>query len=391
VDFRPYAAPAACLGVALTLSLGCGGRAPRARVESVRAATPSFADAAYYATGRGPRALAIGDLNGDGTPDVAIANYAAHTVSVLANRGDGRFRGKRDYVTGRHPSSVAISDLNSDGTLDLATANEEGSVSVLFNRGNGNFQTRRNYATPGSFSVAMNDLNGDGKPDLATANGRSVSVLLNEGNGSLRTRRDYPTPPASSIAIGDLNGDGKPDLVTDSVSVLLNRGDGTFPNRRDYAIPSSQSIAIGDLNGDGKLDLATASIPDSMTVSVLLNRGDGSLGGRRIYGFPPGSSPDSVAIGDLNGDGASEVVTADGLYGAVWVLVNRGDGNFGPHDYRNLHDYGTLPPGSPSPGPASIAFGDVNGDRRVDVAATSYDHGEVSVLLNLRGSREREN
>ena len=347
MGFWRYIASVACIGVALTLAPACQERVSRARVASpVRASVPSFADATYYEAGRGPRSVAIGDLNGDRTPDLAIANYPANTVSVLANWGDGRFPSKRNYRTGPHPSSVAIGDLNGDGKLDLVTANE----------------------------------------------GASVSVLLNRGDGGFRARQDYASPAANSVAIGDLNGDGKPDLATDHVAVLLNRGDGSFGTGHDYAIPANQSVALGDLNGDGRLDLVTAGTPDSEgAVSVFFNRGDGSLESRRIYGFPPGSSSDSVAIGDLNSDGASEVAIADADYGAVWVLVNRGDGNFGPHDYRNLHDYRTLGPGSRFPAPASIAIGDVNGDRKVDLAAVSYELEKVSVLLNLGVSRERKN
>jgi hypothetical protein len=102
---------------------------------------------------------------------------------VLLNKGAGSFQAKRDYATGKGPHSVAIGDLNGDGKPDLATANAVGNtVSVLLNRGDGNFKDRLDYRT-GDFprSVAISDLNGDGKPDLATANfnADTVCVLLN--------------------------------------------------------------------------------------------------------------------------------------------------------------------------------------------------------------------
>jgi hypothetical protein len=154
---------------------------------------------------------------------------------VLLNRGDGSFRAKRDYRTGSGARSVAIGDLNGDGRPDVATANEGGppaavpTVSVLANRGDGSFRARHDYrAADIPTSVAIGDLNGDGRPDLVTADAyrTSVSVLL-RGNGSFQAKLDYGTRRAESVAIGDLNGDGKPDLATanrasNTVSVLIN-------------------------------------------------------------------------------------------------------------------------------------------------------------------------
>ena len=145
---------------------------------------PSFAVARNYPAGREPASVATGDLNGDGKPDLATANNAAGTASVLLNKGDGSFRGSREYRTAFAPYSVAIGDLNGDGKPDLAIANGHptNSVSVLVNRGNGRFLPNVDYRTGrGSSSVAIGDLNGDGKSDLATANGRAntVSVLIN--------------------------------------------------------------------------------------------------------------------------------------------------------------------------------------------------------------------
>jgi FG-GAP-like repeat/PASTA domain len=301
----------------------------------------SFLAKRDYGARRFPASVAIADLNGDGTRDLAIANSGTNNVSVLLNRGDGRFQAKLDYTTGFDPASVAIGDLNGDGKPDLATANElaiankgEHSASVLLNRGDGTFETKRDYAIGGSgYSVAIGDLNGDGKPDLATANANnSVSVLLNRGDGSFQAKRDSRTGfDPESVAIGDLNGDSKPDLASannqETVSVFLNRGDSSFHARRDYAtgyVP--RSVAISDLNGDGKPDLATANYVDGVTgsISVLLNRGDGTFQAKRDYAT--GAGPYSVAIGDLNGDGERDLATANfgtGNADTVSVLLNR--------------------------------------------------------------------
>jgi hypothetical protein len=199
----------------------------------------SFQAERDYGTGDSTVSVAIGDLNGDNKPDLATANDNTNSVSVLLNSGDGSFQAAHNYGTGAGfgaaPVSVAIGDLNGDGKPDLATANEgAGTVSVLLNSGDGSFQAHRNYATgylpDFSEAVAIGDLNGDGKPDLATANGyfsNTVSVLANRGDGRFEARLVYATGrDPEAVAIGDLNGDGKPDLATanaySTASVLLN-------------------------------------------------------------------------------------------------------------------------------------------------------------------------
>jgi len=187
------------------------------------------------------------------------------------NRGDGSFRAKRDYPAG-FVVSLAIGDLNGDGKPDLAGADwSSGSVSVFINKGDGSLQPKHTYRTgTETESVAIGDLNDDGKPDLAAANryaGRpTVSVLLNRGDGSFSAKHDYAGADPVWVTIGDLNGDGRPELAVAnfelrSVSVFANNGDGTFRKRRDYATGNgTRSVAIGDLNGDGRPDLATTDL-----------------------------------------------------------------------------------------------------------------------------------
>jgi hypothetical protein len=220
VDARRRLVLLACICAALVLGAVARSAPDRAL---------SFAAVKSYATG-GSGDLAIADLNGDGKPDLAAPNDA-NTVSVLLNRGDGRYAPRRHYATGHGPESLVIADLNGDGKPDLATANAYASaVSVLLNRGDGRFEPRSDYATgadPGSIAIA--DLNGDGKPDLATANfhADTVSVLLNRGDGSFTPPSDYATGAGlGSLALADLNGDGRQDVLTsdgNTVSVLINK------------------------------------------------------------------------------------------------------------------------------------------------------------------------
>ena len=354
------------------------------------ASAPSFTRAGTYATGPSPNSVAIGDLNGDGWPDLATASGgvggAPNIVSVLLNRGDGSFPGKRVYETGLSSMSVAIGDLNGDRMPDVATANAEAStVSVLLNRGDGRLQAKRDYAAgPAPYSVAIGDLNGDGRSDLATANGssaNSVSVLLGKGDGSFEAKRSYAAGGGpSSVAIGDVNGDGRPDLAIangeladNSVSVLLNDGAGGFEAKVDYPTGHSPvDVTIGDLNGDGKPDLATANLSSS-SASVLLNRGNGSFRVKRDYAT--GVRPTSVAIADLNGDGKPDVAIANSdQVSAVSVLANRGDGSF---EAKVDHRTGRFP--------QQVAIDDLDGDGRLDLATANLAVASVSVLLNTPG------
>ena len=369
----------ACIGVGLALGVVA---------HSAAGPAPSFARPANYPTGRGPSNVAIGDLNGDSKPDLATANSGGNTVSVLLNQGGGGFAGKRDNATGRLPVSVAIGDLNGDGKADMATANLNAqSVSVLLNKGDGSFETRRDYATGStSVDVVIGDLDGDGKPDLVTANqiGNSVSVLLNRGGGSFGASVNYSTGSfAISVAIGDLNGDGKQDLATanfenSTASVLLNRGDGTFRTRHDLLTGEDPvSIAIGDLNGDGAPELMTANDDfrsETYTVAVFINKGSGVFEGKRNY--VTGRRPSWVAIGDMNGDGKPDLVTANGYANTVSVLLNRGKGGFAPRlDYqagRRLWSW-------------RFSIDDLNGDRRPDLVTANARANTVSVLISKPG------
>ena len=310
----------------------------------------------------------------------APSTIGANSVSVLLGRGDGTFRTKTDYGVGGTPFSVAIGDLNGDGKLDLAVANGgSASVSILIGRGDGTFGAGTEYpAGTKPFSVAIGDLDEDSKPDLVTANygANAVSVLLGNGDGTFPTRTEYGVGSNPySVAIGDLNEDGRPDLVvansnSNSVSVLTGNGHGSFGGRRDFATGVGPfSVVIGDLDGDGKPDLATAN-HDASSLSVLFGNGDGTFGANTDYAA--GGSPYSVAIGDLDRNGSPDVATANSGSSSVSVLLSNGDGTFAAKT-----DYGT------NFEPHSVSFGDLNGDGMLDIAAANWSSSTVSVLLNV--------
>jgi hypothetical protein len=339
-----------------------------------------------YSTGAGPSSVAVGDFNGDGKLDLAIAYYSDNSVSVLLGNGDGTFQERLDYPTGRSLLSLAVGDFNGDGNQDLVVANTA-SVSVLLGNGDGTFRTQPEYPVGGN-SVAVGDFNGDGKLDLAITRGSSVSVLLGNGDGTFRTQMDYATGiGTTSVAVGDFNGDGKLDLAVAAqysdvnggsavASVLLGNGDGTFQAHVDYVAANSlgfpMCIVKGDFNGDGKQDLVlTGNIS-----SVLLGNGDGTFQWPKYFSYTgeqsrvTGFNGGLTVVGDFNRDGSSDLAVSNPNFSSVTLLLGNGDGTFqAPVDYPT-GEY-----------PGSVALGDFNDDGRPDLAVTNSADSSVSVLL----------
>ncbi|MFC6221990.1 FG-GAP-like repeat-containing protein [Hymenobacter artigasi] len=307
------------------------------------AGTVSFAAKVDFATGTTPIAVSIGDVDGDGRPDLAVANYGSSTVSVLRNTGTAgtvSFAAKVDFAVGLYPYSVSTGDLDADGRPDLAVANSgSATVSVLRNTsaaGTVSFATKADFATgTNPLSVSMGDVDGDGRPDLAVANygSNTVSVLRNTSAGStidFAAKVDFATGSVPySVSIGDVDGDGRPDLAvansgSSTVSVLRNTstaGTVSFATKADFATGTSpRSVSMGDLDGDGRPDLAVGNY-SSATVSVLRNTGAaGTVGFAAKADFATGTNPLSVSMGDLDGDGRPDLLAASNGSNTVSVL-----------------------------------------------------------------------
>jgi hypothetical protein len=340
-----------------------------------------FGPATNYGTGSSPIGVAVGDINGDGIPDIVTANIDSDSVSVLLGKGDGTFLAKKDYAVGSKPIPVLLGDLNKDGRLDIVTANDFGaSVSVLLNNGNGTF-ARTDYA-PGlglTVCAALGDVNGDGALDIVAGDysNSKVVVLLNKGDGTFTSKSPFSVPGANTrgVALGDLNNDGKLDLAviyhnSAVVSVLLGNGNGTFGPGTNYARAAGAGVGLGlgDLNGDGALDIVA---PNAFinSLSVLLNHGDGTFAPKTDYVV--GSGPQQAALGDVNGDGHVDIVSPNQGTHDVSVLLGHGDGTFDP-----TTNFGA------SGDPTGIALADLNGDGKLDAVSGGLHSSVVSVLLN---------
>jgi hypothetical protein len=344
---------------------------------------PLYGTATNFPGGDSPDALAIGDLNGDGTPDLAVTSYFLNTVSILAGNGAGAFTAIAIYPVGYNPRAVVVGDLNGDGRLDVVTANAASNdVSVLLSSGQSGFASAVSHAVGNSpRSLVVCDLNADGFLDISAANlfSSNISVLLGVGGGLFTSATSFPlAAPPFSIAAADVNGDGKIDFVAvhetpDSVSVVLGNGSGGFGAPMSYSMFAGAapiSVVIGDLNGDGRLDLATANYGTGVnSVSILLGDGAGAFGAGPI--IPVGTNPNSIVAGDLNLDGQLDLATSNSHSADVSVLLGDGIGGFGVS--------GTYLVGTD---PNSIAIADLNGDGTPDIATPVPQANSVSILIN---------
>ena len=284
------------------------------------------APVSYSSGGYGADSVAVADVNGDGHLDIVVVNYCQNSsncnvdgeVSVLLNKGDGTFQAGASYDSGgTYGQAVAIGDVNGDGYPDLIVANAgpcghcaSGGLSVFLGNGDGTFQPPVFFdsgALTNSTSVAIADVNGDGHPDLIVGafcltwptcnNGGIVSVLLNNGDGTFQTAVTYGSGGdyVYAVAVADVNGDGKPDLVAlnqcaignsncgsaiGRVGVLPGNGDGTFQAAVSYSSGGRYpvSIAIADVNADGKPDLL---VSNDCTIAAC--GGNGAIGAVGIF------------------------------------------------------------------------------------------------------------
>lgn len=373
----------------------------------------------YDSGGYSPTAVAVGDVNGDGIPDIAVSNlcvigetcpngqayvcfstdYCSHgATGVLLGNGDGSFQPAVTYESSGYLSySVALGDLNGDRNLDLVVVNACGSIpdlyscpsngtfDVRFGNGDGTFGSPWDHPLQGWFpvSVVLGDVNGDDRLDVAVAHvcrtksvcdvdctcpSGSVQVLVNSENGFWGSQFDSGAPWGRSVALADVNRDGWPDVLmanSGAVGVLLGNGDGSFQPAMTYGsggaiMGFSWSVAAADVSGDAKPDLLTAA------GDVLLGGGNGTFQSGTQGSF----ASQSMAVSDVNGDSTPDLVLGGSGGSGVGVLLGKGDGTF---QAGVRFDSG-------GQWPNSTAVGDFNGDGRPDVAVSHLSG--VGVLMN---------
>ncbi len=328
----------------------------------------------------------LGDLNGDGELDLVTVGLsgASPTATVRMGTGGGSFGSTTSYSMAQS-NGANLADINNDGNLDIVTVGG-GVVDYRLGTGTGSFGVSVSYTMPiATNDVVVADLNGDGLNDLVTSGNtvdQAYAVRLGRGAGSFASAVSYtfgPGPSLLDMQSADFNGDGKLDLLIAQSGggphLALGNGDGTFGARLTVGgVAPERGMAINDMNNDGKLDIAISTHSGPALTYLYTGNGDGTFALRQQIVDVGYSDFGELALADANGDGILDLYNT-GITGGTGVITIRsgnGNGTFGAStSYANQLTTST-----------SLAIGDLNGDGVTDVVTAGIGAGgRASVLL----------
>jgi hypothetical protein len=350
-------------------------------------------------TDKGPRFVAIADVNHDGKPDLIVANADSGTLTVLLGDGKGHFQPTRasPISAGHLPNDIAVADMNGDGNPDLVIANHQSPYLTIFlGDGKGGFQPAPGspidvHSNPHPHGVAAASFSVQDRVDVVTDSwgNNQIELLQGDGKGGLHTPgRFFPVGhrPYERLRSADFNHDGNPDLVTtnlddDTVTILLGDGKGSFrqaPGSPFAAGAKPWQVAIDDFDKDGNADLAIIpyerDVEDARKMVITILRGDGKGGFRPMatqsLSLEGCHGPNSIASGDINGDGFRDVVVSCAESKNLAIFVGQAGNEFSRTNLPSAGGWG------------GVSIADLNSDGRDDLITANNSDGTVTVYLS---------
>ncbi len=346
------------------------------------AAISGFVSSTYGAGSNIQNAVAA-DFNGDGIPDYATANTASNNISVYQGGNGGFTEASGSpYADAGSPQWIVTGDFNNDGKADLAIANANKTITILLGSGNGTFTAASGSPfsiSAAPFTLVVGDFNSDGIEDLAVAAYAAKSVLILQGSGTGTFTSAGSVPLANHparMAVTDFNGDGNPDIVIaspsdDAITLLTGLGSNNFTASTIAVSGASNDVAVADFDGDGKLDIAVAG---ESVITLLRGNGAGSFTAFPASPLAAGADNVGIVISDFNADGKPDLAFLSSQQSVI-ILLNTSI-SFGSATFAAA-PYSPFPVSSAVPN--SLAVADFNGDGAPDLL-TANGTNNVSVI-----------
>ena len=403
----------------------------------------NFVDKNTYSTGSAasPESIALADFTNDNQLDIVVGNDGTHDIDLFINDGNGNFSIQTVYLgdSAFRPTSIIVDDFNSDTQLDLAIADAAtDTITLLYGESNGTFPYSKAFPTgmySGPQSIVAGDFNHDNRTDIAVAysNSGSVNLLLKIDTGALQSVEDLSTGSDSKphgLTVADFDNDGNLDIAvanngkanvefffgfgngsfSEPITIFLGQGifpqwlgSGDFNNdqhldvvvsnnvsptpvivllgdgNRSFGVVTTNGVgptymgAVGDFNGDSQLDVVLCQ-PWSNAIAILLGYGNGTFRSPTIYPTGDGSYPIWVTVDDFNNDSRLDIAVVNPNLWNIGILLGHGDGTFANQTPYSTNAYGTS---------NSATTGDFDNDGRLDIAIGIYGSNSLGVLFGL--------